>query len=74
MKLFQRLANLKYSHPVDAFTFRGIIYSFLGSLGLGYELFFVQPPRLFLLIMYSFVIGVGLICIFFIKERQEQTD
>lgn len=56
---------------MDGFTIRGIIYSIISGLGLGYEIIFVHPPRLFLLIMYSFVIGIGLICIFFIKEKKE---
>ncbi len=59
-------------HSVDKFTIRGIVYSAISVLGLGYEFFFSHPPRAFLLIMYSLVIGIGLICIFMIKEQEHE--
>ncbi len=54
---------------MDKFTLRGIIYSSLSTLGLGYELYAVHPPRMFLIVMYSLVIVIGLLCIFAIEER-----
>jgi len=38
-------------------------------MGLGYEVVFIHPPRLFLLVMYSLVIVIGFICIFYLKEQ-----
>ena len=54
---------------MDRYTLRGLIFAGLSSLGLGYELFFVQPSRLFLIVMYSLgiVISVGLI--FLVSEK-----
>jgi hypothetical protein len=46
-----------------------LVFAGLSGLGLGYELFFVQPSRLFLIVMYSLgiVISVGLI--FLVSEK-----
>ena len=54
---------------MDRYTLRGLVFAGLSSLGLGYELFFVQPSRLFLIVMYSLgiVISVGLI--FLVSEK-----
>lgn len=57
---------------MDRFTVRGLIYSGIAGVGLGYELFFVNPPRLFPVVMYSIVILIGLILIFFVHENKEQ--
>ena len=54
----------------DKFTWRGIIFSGLSLLGLGYEIFFAHPIRSFVIIMYSFVVGIGMICIFILKENR----
>ncbi len=54
---------------MDRYTLRGLVFAGLSGLGLGYELFFVQPSRLFLIVMYSLgiVISVGLI--FLVNEK-----
>jgi len=49
--------------------FKGLAYAGLSCLGLGYEIVFVQPPRTFLLIMYSLVAVLALLFIFLIKEQ-----
>ncbi|MDZ7260496.1 MAG: hypothetical protein ONB05_00035 [candidate division KSB1 bacterium] len=54
---------------MDKFTIRGIIYSGISLLGIGYEVFFSAHIRPLLIILYSFVIVIGLICIFYIKEE-----
>lgn len=57
---------------MDAYTVRGIVFIAISSLGLGYEVFFNHPSRLFLLFMYSVVIAIGLFCIFLLKEKNIQ--
>lgn len=57
---------------MDPFTIRGVVYTLLSSLGLGYEFFFIEAPRPFLLIMYTCVIGIGLICIFLLEDKNRQ--
>ncbi len=57
---------------VDRFTKRGLVYAIVSFLGLSYEVGFVHPPRLFVLVMYGLVLGVGLICIFKLKEREDE--
>ncbi|NIT69597.1 hypothetical protein GWO43_01525 [candidate division KSB1 bacterium] len=56
---------------MDKFTIRGLVYSAVSCFGLGYEVFFIHPPRLFLLIMYSIVIGIGLLCVFVLNDQKE---
>ncbi len=57
------------SSNVDRYTLRGLVFASLSSLGLGYELFFVQTSRLFLVIMYSIVIAIGFGLIFLVKNK-----
>ena len=64
------LYNLRLT-LLDKFTVRGLVYSAASILGLSYEIIFIRPPRLFLVIMYTIIIGIGLICIFLIKEQNE---
>ena len=54
---------------VDRYTLRGLVFASLSSLGLGYELFFVQTSRLFLIIMYGIVIAISFGLIFLIKNK-----
>lgn len=56
---------------MDKFKLRGIVYSTISIIGLGYELFFVASPRLFLVVMYSMVILVGMALFFFVHERED---
>lgn len=57
---------------MDKFTIRGLIYSGVSFFGLGYEIIFIQPARVFLIAMYGIVFLIGLICIFYVKETNEQ--
>jgi|Deesub1362B_J571_1020462.scaffolds.fasta_scaffold02214_2 hypothetical protein len=52
----------------DKFTIRGLIYSGIGSLGIAYELLFRHPPEVITILLYSAIVGIGLIAIFFLKE------
>jgi len=54
---------------VDRYTLRGLVFAGLSSLGLGYELFFIQPSRLFLIIMYSLFIVINVGLIFLVSEK-----
>lgn len=58
---------------MDKFTIRGLIYSGLSSIGLGYELLFVEPPRLFIVCMYGAVTVIGLILIFFVDDKTKNS-
>lgn len=49
---------------------RGLVYAGIALLGLGYELLFSSEVRLFLIIMYSIVIGIGGLYVFFLKEDE----
>lgn len=60
-------------NTMDKFTIRGLIYSGISFCGLGYELVFSKPPRLFLIVMYGIVFLIGMICIFYIKETPEES-
>jgi hypothetical protein len=55
---------------VDRFTLRGLIYSAISVAGIGYELFFSHPVRPLLIIGYVFVIGIGMIYIFILKDKK----
>ncbi len=56
---------------MDRYKIRGLVYVALSSLGLGYELFFVSQPRLFLVIMYGIVVMIGMALMFFVRENEE---
>ena len=56
---------------MDKFTTRGTVYATLSSLGLGYELVFVDRPRLFLIVMYSIVLLIGMVLIVVLKTDKE---
>ena len=52
----------------DKFTIRGMIYSSIGTLGIGYELIFRNPPELITILLYLAIVGIGVIAIFFMHE------
>ena len=60
--------NLKRKY--DKNSTKGIIYAVIALLGIGYELIFTSEVRPFLIIMYSIVIGIGGLYVFFIKELE----
>jgi hypothetical protein len=49
---------------MNKFTVRGIIYIVISLIGLSYEFFFAASIRTLPVVVYSFVILIGLICIF----------
>jgi len=55
---------------MDKFTLRGIIYTVIGLLGIGYEFIFSRSTRPIVVLLYLGIIGIGLICIFLIKEKK----
>jgi len=57
---------------MDKFTWRGVIYCSAALVGIGYELFFRAKPDLFPIVMYSVVGGIGLVCIFVLKDEQHR--
>jgi hypothetical protein len=52
----------------DKFSVRGIVYSCLAIAGMSYELFFREPVRIFLILGYSVVLFVGIVCLLFLEE------
>ena len=62
--------NLKLKQRYDKNTTRGLIYAGIALLGMGYELFFSDEVRSFLIIMYSIVIVIGGIYVLFIEELE----
>jgi len=55
----------------DKFTTRGIIFITISVIGLGYEIVFKNQIELLVVFALLFVIGIGLICIFQLKETEE---
>jgi len=48
--------------------FRGLIYSAIAMLGIGYEILFSKPIRLFPIAIYSLIIVAGVLYFHYIKE------
>ncbi|UCE05122.1 MAG: hypothetical protein JSW07_16085 [bacterium] len=58
---------LKRKQKFDKFSIRGMVYTGIALLGIGYELIFSRDVRPFLIIMYSVVVVIGVMYIWFIK-------
>jgi len=56
---------------MDKFTIRGIIYIAISFVGLSYEIFWAHHVRALPVVGYLTVIGIGLYCIFKLKEQKE---
>ncbi len=56
------------------FANRGLIYCALSCLGLGYELFFVHPPRVFLVIMYAVALAFSLLYTIKVREYEDHAS
>jgi len=52
----------------DKFSVRGVVYSCLAIAGMGYELYFREPVRVFLILGYGVVLFVGIVCLLFLEE------
>jgi len=55
---------------MNKYKTRGIVYASISGAGLFYEIMFLSPPRLFLIVMYGIVILIGLILIFVVRENE----
>ncbi len=55
---------------MDRFTLRGIIFSAISAAGIAYEVLSSHPVRILLILGYVFVIGVGMIYIFVLKDNR----
>ena len=53
---------------IDKFTTRGIIFIAISIIGLGYEFLFADQIKMIVIIGYVFIVGIGLVCIFQLKE------
>ncbi len=60
--------NIKRKENFDKYSLRGLVYATIALLGIGYELLFSYEIRPFLIIMYSLVVGIGCLYIWFIHE------
>ena len=60
--------NIKVKKNFDTHSKRGLVYAGIAFLGIGYELIFASEVRLFLIIMYGIVIGIGGLYIYFIED------
>ncbi|UCE06376.1 MAG: hypothetical protein JSW07_22865 [bacterium] len=60
--------NLKPKQKFDKYSTRGLIYAGIALMGIGYEILFSNEVRLFLIIMYGIVVGIGGLYIFFIAD------
>ena len=54
----------------DKASVRGVVFSTIAALGIIYEILFSAETRPFLIIMYSIVIAIGGLYIFFIEDAQ----
>ena len=54
----------------DRYSTRGVIFSVLGMAGIAYEVFSSRPKEAFVIILYGFVVILGLWLLFF-KESTE---
>jgi len=62
--------KIKVKKKFDKFSTRGIVYILIASILMGYELLTAEDVKYLLIIGYSVIILIGLICLLFL----EQTD
>ncbi len=72
MSVFERnmslISLLKKFKALDGFVKRGIIYCTIATLGISYELLFVRPIRPTVIILWTGVIGIGVIVILMLRK------
>lgn len=61
----------KFFKSLDGYKKRGLVYITIGVLLISYELIFVRPLRPTVLILWTGVIGIGIIVILYFREPQE---
>ena len=54
----------------DRYSIRGIVFSALGTAGIVSELLFRGPKEVFVLILYGFVVLMGLWLLFFKEDHK----
>jgi len=59
--------QFKRKEKLDKYSTRGMIYTGISLLGMGYEIFINGQTRPFLIISYSVIIVIGLAYIFYVK-------
>jgi predicted membrane channel-forming protein YqfA (hemolysin III family) len=57
----------KPKEKFDKYSTRGIVYAGIALVGISYEFLFSSEVRPFLIIMYSLVIVIGVLYIWYIK-------
>lgn len=60
--------HFKRKEKFDKFSIRGLIYMSVAAVGMSYELIFAAKIRPLLIVGYSVVIFIGMLCLFFIGE------
>ena len=48
---------------------RGMFYSAIGLAGVLFELIFRSQPELLVILFYTAIVGIGLICMIFLKDK-----
>ena len=58
----------------DGYSIRGIIFAILGLAGIGYEFLSSRPRAIFVVVLYSFVVILGVLLFFVIKEPPQKSE
>lgn len=58
----------------DGYSIRGVVFGILGLAGLGYEIFSSASRSIFVIVLYSFVVILGVLLCFVIKAPPEKTE
>jgi len=58
----------------DGYSIRGVIFGILGLAGLGYEVLSPAPRAIFVIVLYSFVVILGVLLCFVIKAPSDKTE
>jgi len=63
--------HFKQKEKFDKYSIRGLVYTGIALLGIGYELFFSNEIRILLIIAYSVVVAIGMMYIWYIKPYDQ---
>ena len=56
--------------PADGYKKRGLLYTLIAVIGLGYELLFSGQVRPVVVVLWTGLLGIGLIVAFTIRDQQ----
>ncbi len=59
--------HFKRKEKLDKYSTRGMVYTGIALLGIGYELLFSKEIRILLIIAYGIVVAIGMMYIWYIK-------